>query len=393
MIFPPSGRSSSLSLSWGTRSFWSSSLMPPRKVVLSFLIATMIVFGSSFLSLVLPARGSLTSTPFWSMGVITMKMMSSTIMMSAMGVTLMAAMAPPFLPPTAIDIGRLLDRGTRPGGPRPRVDLWRALRALLDEVVEKLRAGVVHLHVEPLDLAREEVVGPDRGDGHEEAERRGDQGFRDAGGDGGDTARARQGHAREGVDDAEGGPEEAHERRRGSDGGQAAEAALEVGQVDGGRTLDGALGGVDGGLAVAGGLTHFLLVLPFLQSDDQDLGQVGVLHGRAVRSVDRLLDLPLFQEAGDLGRVLAGLLGGLGVGVVPLDHDANRVDGHERKDDHDAPGDPAHVLRHGPEIKLHFLSPPGQDGPLSEAGCYDSRKLTVTVMITGTGTPLRRVGL
>src|SRR5882762_8980970 len=78
--------------------------------------------GLVFSFLVLPARGSLTSTPFWTMGVITMKMMSRTIMMSAMGVTLMAAMAPPFLPPTAIDIGRLLDRGTRPGGPPPRVD-------------------------------------------------------------------------------------------------------------------------------------------------------------------------------------------------------------------------------------------------------------------------------
>ena len=51
----------------------------------------MIVFGSSFRSLVLPAGGSFTSTPFCSMGVMTMKMMSSTIMMSAMGVTLMSA--------------------------------------------------------------------------------------------------------------------------------------------------------------------------------------------------------------------------------------------------------------------------------------------------------------
>jgi hypothetical protein len=188
-------------------------------------------------------------------------------------------------------------------------------------------------------------------------------------------------------------PKRPHERRRRSDGGEAAQAALEVGQVDGGGALDGALGGVDGGIAVTSGFPDLLLVLPFLQSDDQDLGQVGVLHGRPVGGVDGLLDLPLLQEPGNLGGVLAGLLGGLGVGVVPLDHDANRVNGHERKDDHDAPGDPAHVLGHGPEIKLHFLSPPGQDGPLSEAGCYDSRKLTVTVMITGTGTPLRRVGL
>src|SRR4029450_1953665 len=155
----------------------------------------------------------------------------------------------------------------------------------------------------------------------------------------------------------------------------------------------GALGGVHARVPVSRRFPDLLLVLPFLQSDDQDLGQVGVLHGGAVRGVDGLLDLPLLQEPGDLGGVLAGLLGGLGVGVVPLDHDANRVNGHEREDDHDAPGDPAHVLGHGPEIKLHFLSPPGQGCALSAAGCYDSRKLTVTVLITGTGTPFRRVGL
>ena len=82
---------------------------------MSFLIATMMVFCSSFRSLVLPAVGSFTSTPFCSMGVMTMKMMRSTIMMSAMGVTLMSAMAPPLLPPTFIDMGGSLgSRGRDP---------------------------------------------------------------------------------------------------------------------------------------------------------------------------------------------------------------------------------------------------------------------------------------
>ena len=88
----------------------------------SFLIATVIDFGSSFLSLVFPASGSFTSTPFWSMGVITMKMMSRTIMMSAMGVTLMSDIAPPFLPPTAIDMD-VTPRGTRPR-PVPGPPRW-----------------------------------------------------------------------------------------------------------------------------------------------------------------------------------------------------------------------------------------------------------------------------
>src|ERR1700730_12569371 len=110
-------------------------------------MATMTLLGSSFLSLVLLAMGSFTSIPFWSMGVMTMKMMRRTIMMSAIGVTLMSAMAPPFLPPTAIDMGRLLARSPgRPGRSDPG-----GLRALLDEVVEQLRAGIVHLDVEALD--------------------------------------------------------------------------------------------------------------------------------------------------------------------------------------------------------------------------------------------------
>src|SRR6185295_4967097 len=109
-------------------------------------MATRMVLASSFRSLVLLAMGSFTSTPFWSIGVMTMKMMRRTIMMSAMGVTLMSAMAPPFLSPTAIDIGTLLARARVAPGPRAP----GGLRSLLDEVVEQLRAGVVHLHVEAL---------------------------------------------------------------------------------------------------------------------------------------------------------------------------------------------------------------------------------------------------
>src|SRR5437899_3311863 len=137
-------------------------------------MATVIVFGSSFLSLVLAATGSLTSTPFCSMGVITMKMMSSTIMMSAMGVTLMAAITPPLPPPTFI----AMSRSSCPSPDRRS--------GLLDEVVEQLRAGVVHLHVEALDLAREVVVGPHRRHRHEQAEGGGDEGLGDARGDGRD---------------------------------------------------------------------------------------------------------------------------------------------------------------------------------------------------------------
>src|SRR5512147_1617511 len=104
-------------------------------------------------------------------GVMTMKMISSTIMMSAMGVTLMSAIGPPFLPPTAIAMWMysLVRRGgtrtTVPASPYPAL-----LGALLDEVVEQLGAGVVHLDVERLDLAVEDVEHPHGGNGHEQAE-------------------------------------------------------------------------------------------------------------------------------------------------------------------------------------------------------------------------------
>src|SRR5512140_1540545 len=271
----PSGRSCSRSFTCGPSSSWLASFVEPRYVVVSFLTATTIDFASSLRSLVLPACGSFTSTPFCSMGVTTMKMMSRTIMMSAMGVTLMSAIGPPFLPPTAIDMGGLLLRPARPGacGSRPHAGTAR-LRALLDEVVEQLRAGVVHLDVEALDLPVEIVEGPHRGDGHEQAERRRDQGLGDTGGDRRDTARARERHAREGVDDAERRPEQADEGRGRADRREAREAAAEVGEVDGGGALDRPLGGLDGALAVALGLAGLDLVLPLLQARLEDLGQV-----------------------------------------------------------------------------------------------------------------------
>src|SRR4029450_8599723 len=89
-----------------------------------------------------------------------------------------------------------------------------AALALLDELVEQLRAGVVHLDVEVLDLAVEVVEGPHRGHRDEEPESGGDERLGDTGRDGRDAARPGERHAREGVDDAERGPEQTHEGRR-----------------------------------------------------------------------------------------------------------------------------------------------------------------------------------
>ena len=47
-------------------------------------------------STVFAADGSLTSTPFWSIGAMTIMMISNTSMTSTSGVTLMSAFRPPF---------------------------------------------------------------------------------------------------------------------------------------------------------------------------------------------------------------------------------------------------------------------------------------------------------
>ena len=81
-------------------------------------------------------------------------------------------------------------------------------------------------------------------------------------------------HAREGVDDAEGSPEEAHEGRGRADRREARKPALQVGEVHGGRAVDRTLGGFDGGVAVALDLARLHLVLPLLQARLQHLGEV-----------------------------------------------------------------------------------------------------------------------
>jgi hypothetical protein len=59
----------------------------------------------SGLSTVFSAVGSVTGTPFCSIGAISIMMMRSTSMTSTSGVTLMSDFGPPFAPPTSIAMG------------------------------------------------------------------------------------------------------------------------------------------------------------------------------------------------------------------------------------------------------------------------------------------------
>src|SRR5688572_32908049 len=107
--------------------------------------------------------GRFTGTPFCSMGVTTMKMISSTRQTSTSGVTLMSELSAAWLslPSELPDSFFIAD---------PR---------LLHEVDGHFRAGVGHLHREAIDAVLEVVVRPDRGDGHEQAAGGGEQRFRD----------------------------------------------------------------------------------------------------------------------------------------------------------------------------------------------------------------------
>src|SRR6185436_6368848 len=105
--------------------------------------------------------GRSTSTPGCSIGVTTMKMMSSTRQTSTRGVTLMSPLTSSGLPPPA-------PNAICP----PPLRFDASARFVLDEVVDQLRRGVRHLDVEALDLVEEVVVHPDRGHGDREAEGR-----------------------------------------------------------------------------------------------------------------------------------------------------------------------------------------------------------------------------
>src|SRR5438270_4979819 len=135
------------------------------------------------------SRGSATETPCWRNGVMTMKMIKSTSMMSTIGVTLMSDWRPP-PPPAVIPIASPPGAPPPGGGPRrthparrgpPRRGRAELLtknlrpelpRAVLQEVVDQLRRRVVHLDDEAVHLAREVVEEPHRGHGHGQAQGR-----------------------------------------------------------------------------------------------------------------------------------------------------------------------------------------------------------------------------
>src|SRR5450432_871073 len=109
--------------------------------------------------------GRLIGTPFCSMGVTTMKMISSKRHTSTNGVTLISEVIEAFV--------NLLSELCH------RCLIMRA--RFLHEENGHLRAGVGHLHGEAIDAVLEVVVRPDRRNGDEESECRRDERFGDTG--------------------------------------------------------------------------------------------------------------------------------------------------------------------------------------------------------------------
>src|SRR6185437_4033142 len=204
-----------------------------------------------------------TLTPFCNMGVMTMKMISSTSITSTMGVTLMLelTLAPSFLLLIAMACSPSARnslsacRGKRPvrsavcarPGRSPSVGL-PANAPALQEVVNQFARRVIHLHVESFHAAREIVEHHHGRDGDEQTA-------------GGGYQRLR--NALEGVQNAHHGAEQADEGSSRTDGGQAAQAALQFGVHDGLGALQGPLGSLD---LLARDIAGFGVSAEFLQA-------------------------------------------------------------------------------------------------------------------------------
>src|SRR5512135_3078746 len=125
-----------------------------------------------------------------------MKMISSTSITSAIGVTLMSALTPPLV--------LLVDMATARGHLCREVLRESRTAELvphtLDQVVDQCLRGVRHLDDQELELRLEEVEQPHRRNGDDQTEGRGDQRLRDTARHRRQAARAAAGrHAGEGV--------------------------------------------------------------------------------------------------------------------------------------------------------------------------------------------------
>ena len=81
--------------------------------------------------------------------------------------------------------------------------------------------------------------------------------------------------------------------------------------------------------------------LEFLKTGDDDFRQVASLV--TIGNLDGFIELAFAQRAGDGRSKLPRLLAGSAVRHEPVDHDADRIGGHDEQTDHNATSQGAHL--------------------------------------------------
>src|SRR5882724_7405274 len=236
-----------------------------------------------------------TSLPCCNMGVITMKIISSTSITSTMGVTFISelTLAPSLRVAIAIRSFSCAEPFTcwplvseEPGVESPqhrvsnsrnhRSERWLAAdssSATLQEVINQFAGRIVHLHIERFYASGEVVEHHDGGDGHEKTDGRRHQGFRNAACDRTETGGLAGRNFAERVQNTEHSSEQADERGSGADGGQAAQSALEFSVNDSFSALQSALGSFDD---FAWNLAAVLVRAEFHEASGDYLGQMAL---------------------------------------------------------------------------------------------------------------------
>src|ERR1700687_5031583 len=272
------------------------------------------------------ARGKATWMPWWSIGVATMKMISSTSITSTSGVTLMS-------PITSSCSSRR----------------WKAMGVPVRSGEVPLRQ-VEELHHEVFDACpqlaaavSEVVVGDERRDRGAQPGGGVDQRLGDAGRDRDDRSRAGAADVFEGHHDPPDGAEQTDERRCRGGGGQERRPARHVAQLDAGRPLEGALERRQRRDAIAAPLARRIDLLGALGLavdlgvtclEDADQRRVAQAVGERVHLAESVAAVEGLEE-------LAALPGGAPHLPGLAEDDRPRDQGEERQQGEDGLGDRA----------------------------------------------------
>ena len=141
----------------------------------------------------------------------------------------------------------------------------------LQEVIHQFAGRVIHLHVKGFHFAGEVVEHHNRGNGHEQSQGRGHQGFRNTAGDSAQTGSFLLGNLTESVQNSDDRSEQSNERGRGTDGGQTTQAALQFSMHNGFSPFQSALAGFN---LFSGDFRGFAVRFEFLQAGGNNFGQM-----------------------------------------------------------------------------------------------------------------------